>query len=55
MRLLKKIFGSRAKILEYKQNYSSSTGITKSINFNLSEAKSWDKETTNLMEDEDDN
>jgi len=54
MRLLKKIFGSRAKVLEYK-NYTSSTGITKSMDFNLSEARLWDKETTNLMENEDDN
>jgi len=54
MRLLKKIFGCRAKVSEYK-NYTSCSGITKSMDFNLSEAKPWDKETTNLMEDEDDN
>jgi hypothetical protein len=51
MRLLRKIFGSTPEIhIEYKQNYSGSTGITKSINFDLSEApRLWDKETTEFM------
>ena len=57
MRLLRRIFGSSAEIhIEYKENYSGSSGITKSMDFDLSEAsKPWDKETTNLMENEDDN
>ena len=48
MRLLKKIFGSRPKVLEYK-NYTSSSGITNSMDFNLSEVKPWDKETTEFI------
>ena len=56
MRLLRKIFGSSAEIhIEYKQNYSGSTGVTKSMDFDLSEAPGpWDKETTTL-EGEDEN
>jgi len=51
MRLLRKIFGSTPEIhVEYKNNYSGSNGVTKSIDYDLSEAsKPWDKETTEFM------
>ena len=57
MRLLRKIFGSSPEIhVEYKQNYSGSNGITKSIDYDLTEAsRPWDKETTELMENDDEN
>ncbi len=55
MRLLRKIFGSTPEIhVEYKHNYNGSNGITKSIDYDLTKAsRPWDKETTELMEDND--